>query len=85
MGRNIPTIKGLRKLKSNNCFLTFQEKQFLFARLIKKGLTRSDADKRIKNLINQQLKIAKNLKLKNKSESEIKLKQSELFEKLFYS
>jgi hypothetical protein len=87
--KDLPVIRGSKQWKRNhrpaksNSYLTQFEKQRLFGMLIKQGLTYDDADERVKNLVNKQAEIRESLKLQNKTEEEIKLKQQEMLEELF--
>jgi len=81
-----PIPKGSKNIKTrehNNCCITFEEKQNFFRILIKRGLDAEEAKERIKQIIEQQRKIRKDMKIKNKSEKEIKIKQREMLEELY--
>lgn len=77
-------IKGskLKREKHYN-FLPFKERQTLFRILIGRGMETDEVKERIENLIESQEELRTNLKKKNKSEEEIRLKQQEMLEELW--
>jgi len=82
----LPKIKGSKFAKPKEkdyCFLTPQEKNLLYASLIRRGLDSKEAGERIKNLMESQEELRMKLKGQNKSEKEIKIKQKELLEELW--
>lgn len=81
----IPTIKDSSKIKKekSQAFITQNEKKSLYTMLIKRGLESKHANERIKTLIESQKELRAKLKLKNKSEEEIKLNEQKLLEELW--
>lgn len=81
---SIPKINGLKKKRIlSNCYLTLQEKRFLYNSLLRKGLSPEESSERIKELINKLADIREEIKLKKKTEEEGKLKQQRLIEELY--
>ena len=83
-----PKIKGSKskhKGPKSYSYLTLHEKQDLFRMLIDKGCNAEEAKGRIKDLIESQKEQRRSMKMKNKSESQIKIKQQELLEELWRS
>lgn len=83
-----PKIKGSTFGKPKNkseCYITFQEKQALLRVLMKRGLDFNEAKERVKELVESQKILRKELKKQSKSEEEIKIKQQELLEELWQS
>jgi len=81
-----PKLKGSIKPEhrsNNNCYLTLQEKQGLFRILTKRGISREEADERIKNLEKSQRELAKHLRKENKPMKEIKTRQQEMLGELW--
>ena len=69
--------------ENNNNYLTLEEKRFLFGQLIKSGMDGFEAKERISLLTNQLKDIRDKMKLRNKSEEEIKTKQQRMIERLY--
>ena len=83
-----PKIKGstrgkVKQKNKSNCYMTMHEKQDWFRILRKRGLTGDEAKKRINNLIEEQKRIRTEMKDKNKTEEQIKIKQQEMLEDLW--
>lgn len=82
-----PEIKGSRVTKKkeySSCYLTMTDKQVLFRLLTKRGMDSEVAKERIAELNRQQKKIYDQMKKKNKSDSEIKMKQAQMLEELWH-
>lgn len=63
--------------------MTLHEKQDWFRILVKRGVDAEDAKERIKNIVEEQRRVRKEMKNKNKSEKQIKIKQQEMLEELW--
>ena len=84
--KNTPLRANYKKPREvNTCFLTLEEKRILFGQLIKGGMDGYQAKERLSLLVNQLKDIRDKMKLKNKSEEEIKTKQQRMIEELYAS
>lgn len=83
----IPEIKNKQKLRTQpkkfEPFLTLQEKQYLFGKLIKKGFSENEAKERLKKLTDFQNELRKKLIVNKITIEETKSLQTKLIEDLF--
>lgn len=79
-----PTIKNSKKNKKNlSLFLTKEEKQILFRKYIKNGLSYEEADERILGFVKFQKELLIKLKKQNKTEEQINQIFKQEFWKLY--
>jgi len=81
-----PAIKPIkkvgRKISGLGLYITKIEKQVLWGKLLKKGLTQQEANERIKQLCNKMVKIREKLKMKVKTTEELNKRFKEEFARL---
>lgn len=81
-----PIPKGSKtknQTQKSNSYLTFHERQALLRILMERGLDFKKAKERLDNLVEVQKNIREDMKSKNKSEEQIKIKQREMLEELW--
>lgn len=67
----LPFMKGqFTKIRSIKLALSFMDKQFLFGKLIRSGLSYDDADKRVRELNSEMISLGKELRKANKPDTE---------------
>ena len=80
---NIKSIKSIGiRVSALGIYLTKNEKLVLYKKLIKKGLTGAESNKRIKNLINQMKLVKEKIKETTKTKEELNKRFKEEFAKL---